>query len=131
MFIPSQNYRNQNQNQNQNYLRPLSNQERSNFHFDPIHIPYSQLLPHLIQNSLVVPRPLKLFEPPFPHWYNLNAKCKFHVGIVGHYVKDCWEFKSKVQDLINNESLAFKKDGPNVKNNHFPKHNGPFVNAIK
>jgi len=56
-------------------------------------------------------RPL---EPPYPHWYNPNAKCEFHYGEIGHSIEDCRARKETVQELVNNTSPSFKKKGPDV-----------------
>jgi hypothetical protein len=113
----------------QNQHRPPYNQRPSRI--DPIPIPYSQLWPLLIKNSLVEPRNVRPLEPPYPHWYNPNAKCEFHSGAVGHSIEDCRALKEKVQELIDNKSLSFKEKGPDVKNNPLPGYNGPNINAIE
>lgn len=48
-----------------------------------------------------------------------------------HSVENCRAFKANVQELINNKSLVFKDDSPNVKNNPLPTHNSPSINAIE
>src|ERR1051325_3611393 len=54
----------------QNQIVPRNNLERMKAPLDPILVTYSQLLPYLIQNSLVVP---KFLNPPnsFPPGYIL------------------------------------------------------------
>ncbi|RDX87772.1 hypothetical protein CR513_30707, partial [Mucuna pruriens] len=44
--------------------------------------------------------PMKLMEPPYSRSYDPNAKCDYHVGVVGHSTERCWALKHKVQDLI-------------------------------
>jgi len=73
-------------------------------------------------------RPL---EPPYPHWYNPNAKCEFHSGPIGHSIEDCRALKETVQKLVENKSLSFKENGPNVKSNPLPGYNGPNVNDVE
>jgi hypothetical protein len=79
----------------------------------------------------VEPRNVRPLEPPYPHWYNPNAKCEFHFGAVGHSIEDCRALKEKVQELINNKSLSFKEKGPDVKNNPLPGYNGPNINVVE
>ncbi|MCI26159.1 hypothetical protein A2U01_0047354 [Trifolium medium] len=80
---------------------------------------------------MVVPRPTKPMEPPFPRWYNSNAKCEFHNGAEGHSLEECMAFKVKVQELIDAKWLPFKEDGPNVKSNPLPGYGEAPVNAIE
>ena len=88
-------------------------QQRAKKVFDPIPVPYSQLLPYLVHNRMVTPRALKPMTAPFPAWYNSEAKCEFHEGAEGHTVDDCIAFKYKVQELIDQKLLTFKKGEPN------------------
>ncbi|RDY11708.1 hypothetical protein CR513_03590, partial [Mucuna pruriens] len=88
----------------------------------PIPISYSKLLQHLLRESLIAMVHLKPMLPPYPKSYNLNAKCDYHVGVVGHSTKRCWALKHKVQDLIDIGWLHFKEDGPNINNNPLQEH---------
>ncbi|RDY06932.1 hypothetical protein CR513_09005, partial [Mucuna pruriens] len=92
---------------------------------------YVELLPHLIQNSLVVPIPLKPIQPPYPKNYNPNAKCDYHADTIGHTTEKCWGLKYKVQDLMDMGLLSFKENGPNVKNNLLLGHEVTSINVIE
>ncbi|KAK7361817.1 hypothetical protein VNO77_03901 [Canavalia gladiata] len=116
-------------NTNQTQRRP--NNERRVIHFDPIPMTYTELLPRLIQNSLIALCPMKPLEPPFPKWYDPAAKCDYHAGAVGHSTENCQGLKHKVQNLINAKWLNFEKDAPNVGNNPLPNHGGPTVNCLE
>ncbi|KAK2372789.1 hypothetical protein QL285_073883 [Trifolium repens] len=83
--------------------------------FDSIPIPYGQLFPHLVRNRMVIPRALKPITAPFPIWYDLKANCEYHSGAEGHTVDDCIAFKYKVQELIDQKLLTFKKGEPNCE----------------
>jgi hypothetical protein len=56
--------------------------ERRNVHFDPIPIPYGQILPYLIQKGMVEPRTLNPVQPPYPPGYDENATCDYHAEII-------------------------------------------------
>ena len=99
--------------------------------FDPIPMPYTELLPHLLQNSMVAPCPMKPLEPPYPRWYDPNAKCDYHAGAIGHSTENYRALKFKVQELINAKWLNFKEDAPNVGSNPLPGHGGPSVGVIE
>ncbi|XP_050877660.1 uncharacterized protein LOC127081452 [Lathyrus oleraceus] len=61
-----------------------------------------------------------------------NVRCVFHSGGVGHDIENCWAFKHKVQDLIDNETIEFESpNGPNVVQNPMPPHGGAAVSAIE
>ncbi|KAL5177263.1 hypothetical protein HKD37_08G023058 [Glycine soja] len=84
--------------------------------FTPLPMTYEDLLPSLIANQLVVITPGKIFQPPFPKWYDPNAICKYHGNTPGHSIEKC---------------LALKyKDRPNVKTNPLANHGGGAINAI-
>ncbi|KAH1228864.1 hypothetical protein GmHk_10G028767 [Glycine max] len=107
-----------------NPRRPLRDQ------FSPIPMAYSEIWPSLLENHLVVAIPGKVFQPPYPKWYNSNATCAYHSGAPGHNIDFCLPFKYKVQHLINVGWLSFQEEGPNVKTNPLASHGGASVNAI-
>ncbi|PNX79654.1 coatomer subunit zeta-3, partial [Trifolium pratense] len=110
---------------------PQPTQQQARKIFDPIPVPYSQLLPYLVHGGMVIPRALKPMTPPFPAWYDANSKCEFHAGTEGHATDNCRAFKHKVQELLDKKLLTFKENGPNVKDNPLPGHNGPSVNQVE
>jgi len=69
--------------------------------FSPIPMAYSELWPSLLENHLVVAIPGKVFQPPYPKWYNSNSTCAYHSGAPGHNIDSCLSFKYKVQHLLN------------------------------
>ncbi|RDX71880.1 hypothetical protein CR513_48710, partial [Mucuna pruriens] len=73
--------------------------------FAPIPMTYIELLTHLIQNSLVVPFPLKPLQPPYPKNYDLNVKCDYHTSTI--------------------------EKGLNTGSNLLLDHNGTLVNVIE
>ncbi|KAL5184550.1 hypothetical protein HKD37_17G048244 [Glycine soja] len=99
--------------------------------FSPIPMAYSELWPSLLENHLVVAIPGKVFQPPYPKWYDPGAKCVYHSGAPGHNIDSCIPFKYKVQHLISAGWLAFQEEGPNVKTNPLASHGGASVNAVE
>ncbi|RDY02449.1 hypothetical protein CR513_14082, partial [Mucuna pruriens] len=53
----------------------------------PIPMPYTELLPLLLEQKLVEIIPLKLVEPPYPRSYDPNTRCDYHGVAVGHATK--------------------------------------------
>jgi hypothetical protein len=98
--------------------------------FDPIPVPYRDLLPYLIHSKMVTPRTLKPMVAPFLAWYKQGSKCEYHSGAEGHTIENCKAFMYKVQDLIDQKWLTFKEVGPNVKGNPLPSHSGANVNHV-
>jgi len=86
---------NANTNPRRNFL------ERKPVEFTPIPMSYADLLPSLLNNQMVVVSPGKVYQPPFPRWYNPNATCAYHGGIPRHSVEQYVAFKHKVQSLID------------------------------
>ncbi|KAL5158599.1 hypothetical protein HKD37_15G043033 [Glycine soja] len=89
------------------------------------HIPmaYSELWPSLLENHLVVAIPGKVFQPPYPKWYNSDAKCAYHSGAPGHNIAPACR--------SNISWLSFQEEGPNVKTNPLVSHGGASINAIE
>ena len=74
----------------------------------PYPITYTELLPMLTENHLVILVHLAPLKPLFPKWYNVNARCNYHVGIPSHLTEDCIAFKYMVQGLVMVGVLKFK-----------------------
>ncbi|KAH1210068.1 hypothetical protein GmHk_15G044444 [Glycine max] len=99
--------------------------------FTPIPMTYEDLLPSLIANQMAVISPGKIYQPPFPKWYNPDATCTYHGKTPGHSTKKCLALKYKVQHLIDAGWLTFLEDRPNVKTNLLANHRGGAVNAVE
>jgi len=99
--------------------------------FTPIPMLYGDLLPSLIANQIAVVTLRRIYQSPFPWWYNPNATRAYHGGTLGHSIEQCVALKHKVQSLIDVGWLTFQEDGPNVKTNPLANHGGSTVNAIE
>ncbi|XP_058775945.1 uncharacterized protein LOC131650242 [Vicia villosa] len=87
------------------------NQRRPRKVYEPIPMPHSQLLSHLLRNSLVE---LKQLGPPpflYPEGYDPNAYCEFHSGAPGHSIEGCNVFKGTVQNLSDSKAICFTPNG--------------------
>ncbi|KAA0066746.1 uncharacterized protein E5676_scaffold384G00790 [Cucumis melo var. makuwa] len=111
------------------------------------HIPYNSYVPAYIVSETPkpvnsnsprpfvqgqAPIPMIPIQPPYPKWYDSNARCDYHAGGVGHSTENCLALKRKVQSLINVGWLSFKKSGekPNVNENPLPNHENPKVKVV-
>jgi len=92
---------------------------------------YADLLPSLITNQMAVVNPGKIYQSPFPQWYNPNATYAYHRGVPGHSIKQCMALKHKVQSLIDAGWLTFQEDNPNVRMNPLASHGGSAINAVE
>ncbi|KAH1213641.1 hypothetical protein GmHk_14G041561 [Glycine max] len=99
--------------------------------FNPLPMTYEDLLPSLIANQIAVITPRRIYQPPFPKWYDPNATCTYHGNTPGHSIEKCLALKYKVQHLIDVGWLTFQEDRPNVKTNPLANHGGGAVNAIE
>jgi len=99
--------------------------------FTPIPMSYEDLLPSLIANQMAVVSPGKIFQSPFPRWYNPNPTYAYHGGVLGHSIEQCMTFKHKVQSLIDAGWLMFQEDSPNVKTNPLASHGRAPINAVE
>ena len=62
---------------------------------------YRDFLPSLIANQLAVVIPERIYQSPFPRWYNPDATYAYHGGTLGHSIEQCMALKYKVQSLID------------------------------
>ncbi|GAU28982.1 hypothetical protein TSUD_391830 [Trifolium subterraneum] len=99
--------------------------------FNLSYLQYPYILPYLLQKGMVEPKPLAPLVPPYPPFYDANAKCEYHAGAPGHNIESCKAFKYKVQELLDRKLISFKEEGPNVKTNPLPGHASFSVNAIE
>ncbi|XP_014499251.2 uncharacterized protein LOC106760315 [Vigna radiata var. radiata] len=111
------------------YLRKT--QERNFVHFTPIPTTYTESLPHLVKKGLVAICLMMPMQPPYPRGYDVDAKCSYHGGGVGHSTERCMDFKHKVQALIDAGWLKFQEDKPSIDANPLSGHGGASTNAIE
>ena len=78
--------------------------------FTPIPVSYADLLPYLLDNSLVAITPTKVHQPPFLREYDSNAMCAYREGALGHSIEHCMTLKRKVQSLIDAGWLKFEEN---------------------
>ncbi|KAA0045605.1 Gag-pro-like protein [Cucumis melo var. makuwa] len=93
---------------------------------------YTELLPQLLKSHQVAIVPQEPLQPPYPKWYDPNARCEYHAGTVGHSIENCFPLKAKVQSLVKAGWLKFKKTGEelDVNQNPLPNHEGPAINVV-
>lgn len=78
----------------------------------------------------IVPKEIPPEVFPYNPKHNPNVLCVFHSGYIGHSTEDCFVFKNKTQDLIDQDILSFTKENLSVKYNLLSNHGGPIVNAV-
>ncbi|KAL5128357.1 hypothetical protein HKD37_14G040620 [Glycine soja] len=95
---------NQNTNQEMNFAA------RKPVEFTPIPVSYADLLPYLLDNSMVAITLVKVHQPPFLREYDSNATCACHGEAPGHSIEHCRALKRKVQGLIDMSWLKFEEN---------------------
>ena len=78
--------------------------------FTPIPVSYADLLPYLLNSSLVAITLTRFPQPPSFRGYDLNATCAYHGGALGHSIEHCMTLKRKVQGLIDAGWLKFEEN---------------------
>ncbi|XP_016675184.1 uncharacterized protein [Gossypium hirsutum] len=104
-------------------------QNNEKIQFTPIPMTYKELYQSLFDAHVVAPFYLKPIQPPFPKWYDANAQCEYHTGIVGHSIENCTTFKKLVERFIQMGIVKFD-NAPSVEN-PLPNHTDGGVNAIE
>ncbi|KAA3472142.1 hypothetical protein EPI10_022650 [Gossypium australe] len=108
---------------------PRSYTER--LQFTPILMTYKKLYQSLFDANMVYPFYLKPMQTPFPKWYDVNAQCEYHAGIMRHSIENCIAFKKLIERFIKMRIVKFDDpSGPNMIGNLLPNHSDKGVNAI-
>ncbi|XP_017621997.1 uncharacterized protein LOC108466150 [Gossypium arboreum] len=106
-----------------------SRQNSKKVSFTPIPVTYRKLYQSLFNAHAIVPFHLKPLQPPYPKWYDANAKCEYYTEILGHSIKNCTGFKKAVERLIKMGIVKFD-DTPSTEN-PLPNHGDQGVNTIR
>ncbi|XP_052882276.1 uncharacterized protein LOC128290602 [Gossypium arboreum] len=86
--------------------------------FTPIPMSYKELYQNLFDVHVVSPVYSEPVQPLFPKWYNENAQCEYHAGIVGHSIENCTTFKKLVERFIEMGVVKFDDSSkPNRSDN--------------
>ncbi|KAF1898650.1 hypothetical protein Lal_00023659 [Lupinus albus] len=64
-------------------------------------------------------------------WYDPNANCDYHSGIIGHSTETCRALKHRIQDLIDSKWLEFKDTVPTITGNPLPNHGNQGINVLE
>ncbi|KAA3478122.1 Gag-pro-like protein [Gossypium australe] len=88
-----------------------------------------ELYKTLFDAHVVSPFYLKPLQPPYPKWYDTNARCEYHADVVGHSIENCTSFKRLVERLIKAGVVDF--NDPPGGGNPLPSHTDNGVNAIE
>ncbi|KAF1871148.1 hypothetical protein Lal_00020882 [Lupinus albus] len=64
-------------------------------------------------------------------WYDPNANCDYHSGIIGHSTETCRALKHRIQDLIDFKWLEFKDTVPTITGNPLPNHGNQGINVLE
>ncbi|XP_016676242.1 uncharacterized protein [Gossypium hirsutum] len=94
-----------------------------------ISVTYLELYQSLFNAHAIAPFHLKPLQPPYPKWYDPNAKCEYHAGISGHSIENCTCFKKAVEKLIKMGVVKF--DDTLSTENPLPNHGDQGVNAVE
>ncbi|XP_058008533.1 uncharacterized protein LOC131182982 [Hevea brasiliensis] len=115
---------------NQNNFRPPRNSN------PPLPMPLSDIYRYLQSINQILPVPMDPIQPPYPRWYDPNAKCDYHAEAIGHSIDNCFKFRGVVNALIWNGWLKIEDKGIslNVSTNPLPTHgagNSGQVNRVE
>ncbi|XP_052877223.1 uncharacterized protein LOC108472150 [Gossypium arboreum] len=108
--------------------RQESGTRHERMQFTPILVTYRELYQSLYDAHSIAPFHLKPLQPPYPKWYDSNARCEYYAGKSGHSIENCTGFKKGVERLIKMGVVKFDST-PNTEN-PLPNHDNQGVNAI-
>ncbi|KAF1884245.1 hypothetical protein Lal_00043530 [Lupinus albus] len=114
------------QNFNRNQPRPFHPQRT----FDPIPVTFAELFAHLQTERILAPIAGQTPNTTAP-WYDPNANCDYHSGIIGHSTETCRALKHRIQDLIDSKWLEFKDTVPTITGNPLPNHGNQGINVLE
>ncbi|KAI5433952.1 hypothetical protein KIW84_020981 [Lathyrus oleraceus] len=70
------------------------------------------MYPSLIERKLITPRDPPAIPVNPQWWYKPDLYCVYHSGAPGHDVENCFQLKTKVQDLMRCGILSFEDASP-------------------
>ena len=89
------------QPQQQTLQRPTAqNQAQKASRFDPIPVKYAELFSTLLRENLIQTRLPPLVPKRLSIGHRADLSCDFHQGAPGHDIKQCFAFRTVVQELI-------------------------------
>ncbi|KAF1858821.1 hypothetical protein Lal_00027072 [Lupinus albus] len=98
--------------------------------FHPIPVTYAELYAHLQTERILAPIAGQTPNTTAP-WYDPNANCDYHSGIIGHSTETCRALKHRIQDLIDSKWLEFKDTVPTITGNPLPNHGNHGINVLE
>ncbi|GKV49948.1 hypothetical protein SLEP1_g56669 [Rubroshorea leprosula] len=117
------------------YASGVNRPQQVRRHFDKLPLSYTEVFRQLVEAGIVTPVPMVSVKPPFPAWYNPQARCEYHSGGVGHDLENCLALKHRVQDLIDAKELQIASEqkvvGSNITKNPLPTHDSSTINMIE
>ena len=94
-------------------------------------MPMVNLYAYLFERKLMTPMFSKPREGPPSLGFDPSKKCEHHFRAEGHTLEECYHFKDRVQDLIDNKLIQFDNVvAPNIITNPLPPYQEGNVNAI-
>ncbi|KAE9617713.1 putative retrotransposon gag domain-containing protein [Lupinus albus] len=92
--------------------------------FPKLAISNAELFQQLVDRHLLAPYPVRPIESNFPHWYNANLTCSYHMDVAGHSIEDCEQFKMAVRKLMACGKLEFEDEvRSDISKNPISNHN--------
>ena len=68
-------------------------------------MPMVDLYAYLLERKLVTSMFARPKEGPLPLGFNSSKKCEHHFGDEWHTLKECYQLRNRVQDLIDNKLI--------------------------
>ncbi|GKV19447.1 hypothetical protein SLEP1_g29708 [Rubroshorea leprosula] len=117
------------------YASGVNRPQQVRRHFDKLPLSYTEVFRQLVEAGIVTPIPMVPVKPPFPAWYNPQARCEYLSGGVGHDLENRLALKHRIKDLIDAKELQIASEqkvvGPNITKNPLPTHDSSTVNMIE
>lgn len=90
---------------------------------------YAHLLPILV--NILATAPKKIEHARFSYYpkHDSNATCEYYVGHIGHSTENCYPFKAKVQELIDQKLLCFTPVTAKVTIEKEFEYKGPLIHV--
>lgn len=73
-------------------------------------MPLTAIYKKLLENHQIALIPTNLVTPPYPNWYDLNACCEYHGGLISHSTDNCVWLRNEVDRLIRHDWLKLENE---------------------
>jgi hypothetical protein len=76
-------------------------------YYIPFPISQTEMFTQLVEEGALASIPTRPWKPPYPAWFDENARCSYHDGATGNPTENCFYLHRKICELVNGGVIKF------------------------